>query len=43
MILENTVKHVLLAFTTTAIGIVLSQDERELGLAKDCRGKGMNT
>ena len=45
--LGNIVQHVLLVFTTLAIlnsiGIVLSQDELEHGLATDCYYKGMKT
>ena len=47
MMLGNIVQHVLLVFTTLAIlnsiGIVLSQDELEHGLATDCYYKGMKT
>ena len=46
MVLDKMVLNVVLVFTTLAllnsIGIVLSQDELEHGLATDCYLKGMN-
>ena len=47
MMLGNIVQHALLVFTTleilNSIGIVLSQDELEHGLATDCFDKSMRT
>ena len=47
MMLDKMVPNVISVFTTLAflnsIGIVLSQDEREHGLATNCDNKGMKT